>query len=329
MREEGGRIVLMDFGLGHDTTSGPNEDLGGTPVYMAPELFQGEPASVRSDIYALGVLLYHLVTRSFPVEGATVDEVSAAHAQGAVVLMTDARPDLPSPFARVIEKATAPDPSRRYGTAGQMNAALDATLESRRRGVGVTRRTLWATAAVLFTAALLTIVWSLTRPSAVLPEGATVLFTEIANATGDRQLDGVTELLRNELIQSRHFNLLDSSQINEALKRMTRTPNQDLDPRTAREVALRSGAPLLIYGTLSPLGSGYTLAIRLERVAGRPDVPTAAFTQTFEASGGKNNLFDATHQASNWIRQRGGEAARISHRRIVDRRRRPQIPGKR
>jgi serine/threonine-protein kinase len=310
MREEGGRIVLMDFGLGHDTTAGPNQDLGGTPVYMAPELFQGEPASVRSDIYSAGVLLYHLVTQSYPVQGGTVDQVSAAHSRGAVTLMTDARPDLPSPFARVIEKATSPEPSRRYATAGQMNAALDATLESGRRSVQLSKRTLWASAATFVAAALFTLAWWLLRPSAALPAGATVLFTDIANATGDRQLDGVTELLRNDLIQSRHFNLLESNQINDALKRMTRSSNQELDPRTAREVALRVGAPLLVYGTLSPLGSGYTLAIRLERIAGQPDAPAAAFTESFEAGGGKNSLFDATHQASKWIRKRGGEAAK-------------------
>jgi serine/threonine protein kinase len=55
MREEGGRIVLADFGLGRDVSQDLNEPLqGGTPLYMAPELLRGEPATIRSDIYALG-----------------------------------------------------------------------------------------------------------------------------------------------------------------------------------------------------------------------------------------------------------------------------------
>ena len=65
MRETGGRLVLMDFGTGEEL-SGTNR-LVGTPLYLAPEIFRGQRASVESDIYSLGVLLYYLVTRKFPV----------------------------------------------------------------------------------------------------------------------------------------------------------------------------------------------------------------------------------------------------------------------
>ena len=64
MREEGGRILLMDFGL--STLPHLQKDFAGTPVYMAPELFQGAPASVESDIYAVGALLFFLVTGKHP-----------------------------------------------------------------------------------------------------------------------------------------------------------------------------------------------------------------------------------------------------------------------
>jgi len=63
MREEGGRILLMDFGLTHESGNGPN--FAGTPVYMAPELWSGQPATAASDVYALGVLLFHLVTGKY------------------------------------------------------------------------------------------------------------------------------------------------------------------------------------------------------------------------------------------------------------------------
>jgi serine/threonine protein kinase len=55
MREEGGRILLMDFGLTRETSEA--HSIAGTPSYMAPELFKGSAATVESDIYALGVLL--------------------------------------------------------------------------------------------------------------------------------------------------------------------------------------------------------------------------------------------------------------------------------
>src|SRR5277367_4871302 len=64
MREEGGRILLMDFGL--STLPHLQEGFAGTPVYMAPELFAGAASTVESDIYAVGALLFFLVTATHP-----------------------------------------------------------------------------------------------------------------------------------------------------------------------------------------------------------------------------------------------------------------------
>jgi serine/threonine-protein kinase len=79
MRAEDGRIVLMDFGTGRELDDDASSDLAGTPLYLAPEVLQGQKATVRSDIYSLGVLLYHLVTGSYPVQAPTVREVRRAH----------------------------------------------------------------------------------------------------------------------------------------------------------------------------------------------------------------------------------------------------------
>ena len=127
MREDGGRIVLMDFGVGTRARRAPSDDTGdgaGTPIYMAPELFRGAEASVRSDIYSLGVLLDHLVTGTYPVAARTSAEVRAAHAKGERRLLRDARPDLPAAFIQVVERATSPDPQQRFASAGAMEAAL-------------------------------------------------------------------------------------------------------------------------------------------------------------------------------------------------------------
>ena len=73
MREKAGRIVLMDFGAGQDTSSSGvgRASIAGTPLYMAPEVLAGEAPSAISDVYSVGVLLYHLVTGEYPVEGQT------------------------------------------------------------------------------------------------------------------------------------------------------------------------------------------------------------------------------------------------------------------
>jgi serine/threonine-protein kinase len=132
MREEGGRLVLMDFGAGQERaepgTVGAR--VVGTPLYLAPEVLTGTEATITSDIYSLGVLLYHLVTNDFPVKGATFADLVWAHARKAITPLQDVRSDLPRPFVRVVERATDPDPARRFASAGRMEAALARILGS-------------------------------------------------------------------------------------------------------------------------------------------------------------------------------------------------------
>lgn len=126
MREHGGRIVLMDLGASREliATKLPGGGLTGTPLYIAPEVWQGADASPQSDIYSLGVLLYYLATGTYPVRGATIQEMRDAHSSSARTLLRDARPHLPHTFVDVVEQALATDPSRRYESAGAFEAAL-------------------------------------------------------------------------------------------------------------------------------------------------------------------------------------------------------------
>jgi serine/threonine protein kinase/Tfp pilus assembly protein PilF len=188
MREEGGRILLMDFGLSVLATR--EQDLAGSPRYMAPELFRGAEASVASDIYAVGVLLFYLVTGHHPGMGApstakpqmTGDEPTALAAEAlasgkslqrartandaANLSLLDYRPDLPESFARVIEKAIDPDPAKRFVSAGALSSALSETLglpsekvepatESKKRATWVESPVVW----VLVAGALIALMW--------------------------------------------------------------------------------------------------------------------------------------------------------------------------
>ena len=128
MRDQTGRIVLMDFGTGlsaDEAAHGLFQDVAGTPVYMAPEvLVRGEPATPASDVYSVGVLIYHLVTREYPVDGKSYDEIVTNHRDGNRRLLSDRRSDLPPQFVQAVTKALAPDPAQRYGTPGALRDAL-------------------------------------------------------------------------------------------------------------------------------------------------------------------------------------------------------------
>lgn len=189
MREEGGRILLMDFGL--SALARHDQELAGTPRYMAPELFRGAEASAITDIYAVGVLLFYLVTGHYPGTGspasakpqATGDEPTALAAavltsgkssqraraanDAAGLSLLDYRPDLPEMFARVIEKAIDPDPAKRFASAGALSSALSETLglpaEKTEPGKESKKRTTWVESPVLWVLVagiLIALMWS-------------------------------------------------------------------------------------------------------------------------------------------------------------------------
>ena len=136
VRGTDGRIVLMDFGAARfrdPSAVDANETRTGTPAYMAPELFKlrgdrlAEP-TVQSDVYAVGVLLFYLVTRKFPVQGDSAGDIRWAHERGERMLtLQKARSDLPEPFALVVEQALSRNPDQRWLSAAELRSELEAT----------------------------------------------------------------------------------------------------------------------------------------------------------------------------------------------------------
>ena len=121
MRDADGRFLLMDFGAGQELDAGgegETDSISGTPLYLAPEVLLRKPATKRSDIYGMGVLLYHMVTGSFPVVGKTLRELESEHRSRRTRLLRDQRSDLPESFVKVVERALAWAPGERFATPG-------------------------------------------------------------------------------------------------------------------------------------------------------------------------------------------------------------------
>lgn len=121
MRERGGRIVLMDFGAGGELRLlAARRLIAGTPAYLPPEVLAGGPQSVASDLYALGALLFLLLTQRLPHADAR-DAAAPSRTDLATL-----RPDLDPRAAAAIERCLDPDPTRRPRDASELLVALSA-----------------------------------------------------------------------------------------------------------------------------------------------------------------------------------------------------------
>jgi serine/threonine-protein kinase len=129
MRAEGGRIVLMDLGLGREAKARDRlRGVAGTPLFMAPEVLRGGYADARSDVYSLGVVIFSLVTGTVPVPARSLGELRSKHERGETKHARDLRPDLPEAFAQVLEHMLSSDRRDRLSTPGETERALMHTL---------------------------------------------------------------------------------------------------------------------------------------------------------------------------------------------------------
>lgn len=119
-------VKIADFGV----AMLPNTSLGsagfaqGSPRYMAPEQIAGQNADNRSDIFSLGVVLYEMLTGRPPFNGSNIKEVLDQVLHTAPPLPSSFHPDLPQGFDRVVARAMAKDPEKRYQNAAEMAAQL-------------------------------------------------------------------------------------------------------------------------------------------------------------------------------------------------------------
>jgi serine/threonine-protein kinase len=123
-----GRLWLTDFGLATGLEPGVSLTgvLKGTPRYMAPEQLLGDPASARSDLYALGVVLYELLTGRCPHEAPTLRELLTQVVDGRHTPVAALAPEAPPALQALVDQLLARDPSWRPTTAHEVLARLDA-----------------------------------------------------------------------------------------------------------------------------------------------------------------------------------------------------------
>ncbi|MBI2864417.1 MAG: protein kinase [Chloroflexi bacterium] len=131
-----GQAKLADFGISQGAVAATLTQTGeviGSIHYLAPERLAGRPATPASDLYAVGVMLYQLLTGRLPLEGDLAAAVAAQHLEREPATPSTLRPDLPLWLDQVVTRALAKNPEERYpsaaamldGLLGQQSAAHD------------------------------------------------------------------------------------------------------------------------------------------------------------------------------------------------------------
>ncbi|PTQ86422.1 serine/threonine protein kinase [Trichococcus patagoniensis] len=129
------RIKITDFGIAvalSETSITQTNTLLGSVHYLSPEQARGSMATSKSDIYALGVVLYELLSGTVPFDGESAVSVALKHFQEPMPFIRESHPEIPQSLENVILKATAKEPLDRYATCEEMMADLDTCLNEER-----------------------------------------------------------------------------------------------------------------------------------------------------------------------------------------------------
>lgn len=288
-----GKVKILDFGIArltsNDTDPGSATTVSsetaarvvGTPGYMAPEQLRGGQADARTDIYALGVLLYEMLTGRRPFRG--TDPISSAMAvmQGGAPAVAEIVPDTPPGLSALVERAMATDPDRRFQSAGELAGALErerrGLADGSPAGASQTARALRIPAGVaLALVAVLMLAgvgWQWLgrgREAVVSAHGsafAVLPFRSAAGESTDPVAAGLTDAVANRLSSLQSLRLLSLDESREAAR----------GARDAASAARALGASFVVEGDLRQSGQTLDVDVSLVSADGRRR-PAGRFT---------------------------------------------------
>jgi len=277
--EANGRASIMDFGIARSMEQGGLTVSGamvGTPDYMSPEQAMGEPADARSDIFALGLIFYEMLTGKLPYQADT--------ALGKIMKRTKERPappdkvdeSVPRPMSDICLKCLEIDPKKRFQKVEEILQSLDMGGQRSRSGLttagtlsGIPARVLtwkWLSVAaaglVLLVSSIAFYLHRRFPPAPVGRASVGVLLADFDNKTNDPVFDGTLEPMLSIALEGAPF--ISAYNRGSAHKEGAKLqPGATrLDESLARLVAVREGVSVVVAGSISPSGSGYQVAVR-------------------------------------------------------------------
>ncbi|MBY6204468.1 protein kinase domain-containing protein [Halomonas denitrificans] len=265
--DDSGRAWLTDFGIARALDQEQLTEAGtaiGTVAYMAPEQVRGEAVDGRADLYALGLLVWEMITGRVPLKGETRDETVAGRLRPTLPNSLGGDDAVPRGVRRLLRRVLAPRPDDRPATAESFVEDLE-----RGRSRMNWRRSLRRTAAIgLFVGAVVAAVLVLPdwmRPATPEAEAAPrVVVLPVANGTGSEAFDwarsGLSEAIAGRLAENPKLSLVEPLRVRRTLADL-RLPVEDIDRERLGRVAELLGADWVIQSLL--LGSPARLRLQV------------------------------------------------------------------
>jgi len=303
--DRAGDACITDFGVARSLASTGLTQSGavvGTPDYLSPEQARGEAVDARSDLYALGLILYEMLAGAMPFAGGTVHEVLAQRMLRAPAPVTRQRPQTPPWLARLVDRLLRPQPAHRLRSADEVVRALEQRKLARdyrpRRGA-------WLALAAALALASAAGVWLWRAQTPVVPEGVAAvaplhrLLVLPIDAPDEAQLAPARRValaaqLRSALAGVPGLAVVDEDRTQQALRQLDPTGSARLDSDALRRTV---GADRMLHLVLRRDGQGWLADAELEderggahRSTGRGADPLAAFTALPADAGFRRDL---------------------------------------
>jgi len=298
LRDKHGRVVVMDFGLARSLAGDGMTRTGammGTIEYMSPEQAQGKELKPSSDVFALGLILYEMLSGIAPFHADTAIASLLKRTQQRAVPLADIDRKIPGVLSNIVCKCLEKDPERRYQTAEELVVDLRAWQGGRRR-ISASSTRLWmnrlrelswkriAITAVLIVVTATGIGLYLNRrwqapPRAVAHAPVSVLVADFQNNTGDSIFDDTLEPMFNVALEGASFINAFSRGTARKVAAGLPNPSPTLDEQTARLVAVKEGVAAVVHGSLNKRGGGYDLSVKaIDAVTGKTLASAGATT---------------------------------------------------